>query len=79
MSYRSRMLWVEVLLWSALVLIVFTFIARIFFWQHVREAEASFISWLGISPGVHDVLKFVAAILVVVYFFSRYGPFRRKT
>ena len=79
MSYRSQMNWVEVLVCSAIILIVSTFIARIFFWHHVREAEASFVAWLGISPGVHEVLKAVAAILGLVYIFSRHGPFRRKT
>jgi hypothetical protein len=73
------MLWVEILVWSAIVLIVVTFLARIFFWQHILDAEDKFFAWLGVSPGVHEILKSVAAILGLGYLFSRYGPFRRRT
>ena len=63
---------------GAIVLIIVTFVARIFFWQHIRDAEDKFFAWLGVSPGVHEILKFVAAIVGLGYLFSRYGPFRRR-
>ena len=78
MSYKSRLLWVEVLVWSAIVLIVVTFLARIFFWQHIRDAEDNFFAWLGISPDFHEVLKGIAALLCLIYMFMRHRISKRR-
>ena len=78
-SYRSRILWIEILVWIAIVLTIVTFLARIFYWQYIRNAEDDFCAWLGISPGVHEVLKGVAALLGLSYVFIRYGIFRKRT
>ena len=78
MYYRSRILWVEALAWSAIALTVFTLIARIFYWQHFRDAEDKLVAWLGISPNVHEILKVVVATLGLAYLLSCYGPFRRR-
>ena len=78
MNCRGRTLWVKVLIWIAIGLTVVTFIGRIFYWQHVRAAEDNFVTWLGISPNVYEILKVAAAILGLGYWFIRYRPFRRR-
>ena len=72
------MIWVEVLLYVAILSIIGTFVARIVFGRQLIAAEDRFVASLGISPDVHFILKIVFAILGLCYLFSRHGPFRRS-
>jgi hypothetical protein len=71
------MVLVEILVWTTIVLVIASFVARVVYGRQMLAAEDRLVASLGISPDVHFVLKIVFAILGLCYLFSRYGPFRR--
>jgi hypothetical protein len=78
MSYKRGVVWIEILVWIAIGLTVVTFLARIFYWQQIRDAENKFFAWLGVSPGLQEILGCIVVVLGFIYLFSRYGPNRRS-
>lgn len=78
MSRPTRFSRLEILGWGVILLILLSYPARILFGEEVREGEARFAAFLGISPPTHEILKLVAAVVALVYLLGRHGPFRRK-